>query len=137
MKNQKIDFSVLLFWSILTSPPKKVHQPTVVNSPETGFSETRREKTKFENFRFSILQYPKFKDFTFFSEKNENFSFERRIRLIGAGNVVAARKNDLSQLFQPVARSYDKITSFQSAPTVRISARKPSILTQPSLLVER
>ena len=78
-------------------------------------------------------------DFLIFHDKNLDFSgfsifwyekvvFSRNERAgerIGAGNLVAARKNDLSQLFQPVARSYDKITSFQSAPTVRISARKP------------
>ena len=86
MKFQKIDFS------ILTPPPKKVHQPSVVNSPETGFTETRREKTKFENFRFSILQYLKFKDFPIFSEeKNSSCNGERRIGLIGAGKLVAAR----------------------------------------------
>ena len=50
---------------------------------------------------------------------------EREGERIGAGNVVASRKNDLSQLFQPGRRSYDKNTSFQSAPTVRISAGKP------------
>ena len=50
---------------------------------------------------------------------------EREGERIGAGKVVASRKISFRQRFQPVTRSYDKNTSFQSAPTVRISARKP------------
>ena len=77
--NQKIDFSVLQFWSILTPPPQKGYLFVPVNSPETGFCETRREKPKFEIFGFLNLQYLKFKNVTIFGEKNVSFSRIERV----------------------------------------------------------
>ena len=44
----KIDFSGLPFRSILTPPPQKGYTFVPLNSPETGFCTTRREKRKFE-----------------------------------------------------------------------------------------
>ena len=68
-------------------------------------------------------------DFSCFSKfwkgKTVFWRNRRESERIGAGNVVAARWCGFLGPFQPVTRMYDKNTSFQSAPTVRISAGKP------------